>query len=76
MTTKLDKPLRREVVIDREPWVITITPASLKLTRKGRRNGLELAWQEIVSGDAALATALNAMTRERPRRRRAATSKT
>jgi hypothetical protein len=75
MTTKLEKPLRREIVIGREPWVITITPSSLKLTRKGRRKGVELAWKEIVSGDAALATALNAMARERPRRQRAASAK-
>jgi len=27
---------------------------------KGRRNGLELAWTALASGDAALATALNA----------------
>ena len=27
---------------------------------KGKRNGLEIAWKDLVSGDAALATALNA----------------
>jgi len=27
---------------------------------KGKRNGLELAWKVLVSGEAALATALNA----------------
>ena len=60
MTTPLEKPLRRAVLIDREPWVVTITPSGLKLTRKGGRKGPELAWQAIVSGDAALAAALNA----------------
>ena len=64
MVTKLLKPLRREVRIDREAWVITLTPAGLKLTRKGRRKGVELAWKALVSGDAALAAALNASLRE------------
>jgi hypothetical protein len=27
---------------------------------KGRRKGLELAWNDLVTGEAALATALNA----------------
>ena len=66
MTTKLDKPLRRALVIDREPYVVTITPAGLKLTKKGKRKGLELAWQALVSGDAALAVALNASLRAFP----------
>jgi hypothetical protein len=34
----------------------------LKLTEKGRRKGQELSWKDLVSGDAALATALNAST--------------
>jgi hypothetical protein len=68
MTTKLEKALRREVTISREPWVVTITPTGLKLTRKGRRKGLELEWKSLVSGDAALAVALNASLRESSRR--------
>jgi hypothetical protein len=64
MTTSLEKPLRREVLIDSEPWVVTITPIGLKLTRKGRRKGVELAWRDLVTGDAALAVALNASLRE------------
>ncbi len=64
MTTKLEKPLRRELLINREPWVVTIAPSGLKLTRKGRRKGVELQWKALVSSDAALAGALNAMIRE------------
>jgi hypothetical protein len=63
MTTRLDKPLRRELMIGREPWVITLTPAALKLTRKGHRKGLELEWEALIGGDAALAVALNASAR-------------
>jgi hypothetical protein len=40
--------------------VLTISPEGLKLVEKGRRKGHELAWEALVSGDAALATALNA----------------
>jgi hypothetical protein len=68
MTTKLEKELRREILIGREPWVISITPDRLKLTRKGRRRGLEIDWKDLVTGDAALATALNASLRLAPPR--------
>jgi hypothetical protein len=60
MATKLEKPLKREVQIDGNPYMLTLTPEGLKLVPKGKRNGLELAWTALVSGDAALATALNA----------------
>lgn len=60
MPTPLDKPLKREVEIDGEPYTLTIDPTGLKLTRKGRRRGVELTWQDLASGEAALAAALNA----------------
>ena len=60
MATKLDKSLKREVDIDGKPYMLTLTPQGLKLVPKGKRNGLEIAWKDLVSGDAALATALNA----------------
>jgi hypothetical protein len=60
MTTKLDKVLKREIDINGEAYILTLSPEGLKLTVKGRRKGQELAWKDLVSGDAALATALNA----------------
>jgi len=60
MATKLDKPLRREVGIEGEAYMLTISPEGLKLVPKGKRKGLELAWKALVSGEAALATALKA----------------
>jgi len=60
MATKLEKPLRREVRIDGQAYTLTITPEGLKLVPKGKRNGLELGWKALVSGEAALATALKA----------------
>jgi hypothetical protein len=64
MATKLDKPLKRELDIDGTPHMLTITSEGLKLTRKGRRKGHELAWRDLVSGEAALAVALNASLEE------------
>ena len=60
MATKLDKALKREIEIDGKPYMLTITPEGMKLVPKGKRNGLEIAWKDLASGDAALATALNA----------------
>lgn len=58
--TPLDKPLKREIEVDAVPYTLTIDAEGLKLTRKGRRRGVALRWQDLVSGDAALATALQA----------------
>ena len=58
--TKLDKPMRRELQIGDQVYTLTVGPDGLKLVEKGRRNGIELAWTALVSGDAALASALNA----------------
>jgi hypothetical protein len=60
--TPLDKQLKRELQIDDQTYIITIDPHGLKVTLKGRRNGRELAWKDLVNGDAALAVALNAST--------------
>ena len=58
--TKLDKPMRRELQIGDQVYTLTIGPDGLKLVEKGRRKGLELTWSALVSGDAALASALQA----------------
>jgi hypothetical protein len=62
MTTKLDKPIRREIVIEDKPYTLTIDGEGLKLVEKGRRNGQEVRWRDLVSGDTALSAALNAST--------------
>jgi hypothetical protein len=71
MTTVLDKTLRREVRIGDRAYIVAISPLTLKLTPKGKRKGLELQWEALVSGDAALAAALNAsvgrLTADSPR---------
>ena len=60
MPTKLDKPLKREVEIEGKLYTLTVSPDGLKLVEKGRRKGQELRWADLVSGEAALAVALNA----------------
>jgi hypothetical protein len=60
MTTPLDSVLKRELTIGGEPYTLTISPEGFSLTIKGHRNGLDIAWADLVGGDAALATALNA----------------
>jgi hypothetical protein len=66
MTTKLDQPLKCELSVDGHPYTLTITPDALHLVPKGRRKGQELRWVDLVSGDAALATALNASLARAP----------
>ena len=58
--TPLDKPLKRELRIGETVYTLALDQDGLKLTEKGRRRGVELAWKDLVSGDAALATALQA----------------
>ena len=60
MATKLDKPLKREIEIEGKPYMLTIDPQGLKLVPKGHRKGHEIAWKDVVSGEAALAASLNA----------------
>ena len=60
MTTRLDGVLKRELSIGRDAYTLTITDQGFTLALKGRRKGLDLRWVDLVSGEAALATALNA----------------
>jgi hypothetical protein len=60
MATKLDRPLKREIIIEGKPYMLTLDPQGMKLVPKGKRKGYEIAWKDFVSGEAALATALNA----------------
>jgi hypothetical protein len=60
MATKLDKQLKREIDVDGKPYMLAITPEGLKLTEKGKRKGQELSWKNLLAGQAAQATVLNA----------------
>jgi hypothetical protein len=64
MATKLDKQLKREIDVDGKPYMLAITPEGLKLTEKGKRKGQELSWKDLLAGQAAQATVLNASSPE------------
>ena len=60
MTTKLTAAFKRELDVNGEKFTLTVSPEGFKLVLKGKRKGIELNWAQIVNGEAALATALNA----------------
>ena len=52
MPIKLDKTLRREIVLDGQPYTVTISPRGVKLTAKGFRKGRELSWRALLGEGA------------------------
>jgi len=61
MATILDKQLKREVSVDGSAYMVTIDPEGLRLTGKGKRKPeVTLRWRDLLSGEAAMAVALNA----------------
>lgn len=60
MVTKLDSALRREISVKGQAYVVALDDQGIRLTLKGHRKGQALSWNDLVSGDAALAVALNA----------------
>lgn len=55
MTTRLDRPLKREIDVDGVAYTVTISPDGIRVVEKGKRKGHELTWRSIVAGDASLA---------------------
>jgi hypothetical protein len=70
--TELKSALTRELIIDKTRYKLTMTPQGFKLVLKGRRKGVEIAWHDLVSGDAAMAVALRASLNAPVSRSRAA----
>lgn len=60
MATKLDKAIKRELVQGDKTFTVTIAPEGIKVVEKGRRNGIEMSWASIISGDASLNQSLQA----------------
>ena len=52
MTTKLDRPLKREIQIEDKAYTLTIDATGLKLVEKGRRNGQEVSWKQVLAADS------------------------
>jgi hypothetical protein len=47
MATKLTHAIRREIVIDEEPFTVVISPSGLRLSRKRFRSGRQVTWQTL-----------------------------
>jgi hypothetical protein len=61
VATVLDKQLKRQVTVDGVDYTVAVDPEGFRLTGKGkRRPEVELRWRDLLSGDAAMAVALNA----------------
>jgi hypothetical protein len=61
VATVLDKELKRQVTVDGVDYTVAVDPDGFRLTGKGRRRPqVELRWRDLLSGEAALAVALNA----------------
>src|SRR5206468_11797604 len=68
VATVLDKELKRQVVVDGVEYTVAVDPDGLRLTSKGkRRPEVELRWRDLLSGDAAMAAALNASLSKKAR---------
>ena len=61
MATVLDKELKRQVTVDGVDYTVALDPDGFRLTGKGKRTPqVQLRWRDLLSGDAAMAVALNA----------------
>jgi hypothetical protein len=67
VATVLDKELKRQVTIDGVDYTVAVDPDGLRLIGKGKRKPeVELRWRDLLSGDAAMAAALNASLSTKP----------
>jgi hypothetical protein len=61
VATVLDKELKRQVTVDGADYTVALDPVGVRLTGKGkRRPEVALRWRDLLSGEAAMAVALNA----------------
>jgi hypothetical protein len=58
--TELKSAISRELTVGKAKYKLTVSPQGFKLVLKGKRNGLEIAWHDLINGDAAMAIALRA----------------
>jgi hypothetical protein len=66
VATVLDKQLKRQLTIDGAEYTVALDPDGFRLTGKGKRTPqVELRWRDLLSGEAAMAVALNASLMEK-----------
>ena len=49
MTTLLSNPLSRELLLEGEPFKVTISQTGVRITRKGHRKSAEIAWDNLLA---------------------------
>lgn len=59
MAARLDKTLKRELEIDGQSFMVSMSPEGVRITPKGKRKGHEISWRALMSGDAELTQQLN-----------------
>ena len=57
MATKLDKTIKREIELDGQAYMVTISPEGVKLTQKGFRKGREVSWKELLGEEGGAGSA-------------------
>jgi len=60
MATKLNKLLKREIDVDGKPYMVTLSPAGVKLTEKGKRLGREHTWKDLLGAGGGSSAASEA----------------
>jgi hypothetical protein len=60
VTAKLERPIKREVLVRGDTLVLTLSPDRVTITPKGKRKGKTFTWAELWSGEAELAQQLRA----------------
>jgi len=61
VATVLDKVLKRQITVQGVDYTVAIDPEGMRLVGKGKRTPeVDLRWGDLLSGDAAMAVALNA----------------
>ena len=59
MAAVLDEGLKRQVAVDGVDYTVAVDPDGIRLTGKGkRRPEVELRWCDLLSGEAAMAVAV------------------
>ncbi len=58
MATKLDKTIKREIELDGDAYIVTMSPEGVTIKLKGKRKGHEISWRALLSGDVDLAQQL------------------
>jgi hypothetical protein len=58
MTAKLESLVKRELKLGHDTYTVSMSPEGVKIALKGRRNGREISWETLLSGDAELSQQL------------------